>query len=90
MNLNLSTEQEDMLRQIAEVRGFESAEAFLQDALGEIVARETYFLENRDEIQEMIESGWQEAERGETLSAEEAKQQIAAWKTEALAKRTAA
>jgi len=38
----------------------------------------------------MIDEGWEELERGERLSAEDAKEQISEWKRDFLAKRAAA
>ena len=64
--------------------------AFVQESLGEIIEREVYLHEHRDQISAMIDEGWEELERGETLSAEEAKRQIGEWKQEILAKRSAA
>ncbi len=90
MTLTLTGEQEELVRQVAEWRGFASAEAFVGEALGEIIEREVYLHEHRDEISAMIDEGWEELERGETLSAEEAKQQISEWKQEFLAIRPAA
>ena len=90
MAITLTPELEAIVREDARLSGFENAETYLAERLTAMHEQELFFSENRQEISAMIEEGWEQAERGELLSPEEAKRNLSKWKQEFLAKRSAA
>jgi predicted transcriptional regulator len=91
MAITLTPEQEEQIREIAQNRGFASAEEYFNEFLAKSYETEMILFENRDEFSKMIDEGLEEAERGELLSAEEAKAEREAFKREYMAsKRSAA
>jgi len=87
MAITLTAEQEAMVRQDAELCGFATVEEYLADWIIERHERELYLYEHRDEISAMIDEDRDEINRGEELTPDEAKAEIAAMKAEWLATR---
>jgi hypothetical protein len=89
MAITLTPEQETMVRQDAEFRGFASVEEYLTEWIIETHSREVCLYEHRAEISAMIDEGWDEAQRGEWLTPEQVKENMAAMKAEWQAARRA-
>jgi hypothetical protein len=89
MAITLTPEQEAMVRQDAEFRGFASVEEYLANWIVETHERELYLHEHRDEISAMLDEGLEEIDEGEDLTPEQAKAEIAVMKADWLASRKA-
>jgi predicted transcriptional regulator len=87
MAITLTPEREAMVRQDAEFRGFANVEEYLADWIVETPERELYLHEHHDEISAMIDEGCEEAERGEFLTPEQVKENLAVMKAAWLAAR---
>ncbi len=88
--ITLTREVEEMMAEDAQALGYESPTAYVIEHLTALHESEVYLRENREEISAMIDEGWEEAERGELLTPEEAKQTMNEWKRDWVAKRSAA
>lgn len=90
MAITLTPELEAIAREGASLAGFDSAEKYVAERLAESYERDRFLVEHHDELVVMLNEGLDEIDRGETVTAEEAKRDIAEWKKEFLAKRSAA
>lgn len=90
MAITLTPELEAIAAENAQLFGYESAEAYLAAQLTAIHEADLFIRENRDEIEALLDEGLESGDREGWLTAEEAKREIAEWKKEFLAKRSAA
>ena len=78
MTITLSPEQEAQVRRAVESGEYETAEEYVSEAIKSLHENRQWL----DEQREKIEQGWQEAERGDLISAEELLENMKAWKAE--------
>ena len=90
MAITLTPELEAIAKQGASLAGFDRAETYVAARLAESYDRDRFLVEHHYELVVMLNEGLDEIDRGETLTAEEAKRDIAEWKKEFLAKHSAA
>ncbi len=90
MAITLTPELEAIAKEGANLAGFDSPETYIAQRLAESYEQDRFLVEHSDELVAMLNEGLDEIDRGETVTAEEAKREIAEWKKEFLAKRSAA
>jgi putative addiction module CopG family antidote len=76
MAIQLKPEVEELIRQGVQSGAYASAEEYLERAVRLLHDQETWLAANREDIRELIEEGWLEAERGELVSAEDLKAEL--------------
>ena len=82
MVVELSPQQEALIRPRIESGAFSNAEEVIARALDYLNAEEDWLLANKTLIQEQIQEGWDEAERGELMDAEDVKAEMERFTTE--------
>lgn len=90
MAITLTAEQEEQIREIAQNRGFASAEEYLNQLMARNYESEMAFVENREEFNKLIDEAWEEMERGEFVTPEQLKADLDEAKRDFLVKRSAA
>lgn len=88
MAVTLTPELEAMAAEGANFAGLDSAEAYVARCLAESYERDRFFVEHHDELVVMLNEGIDEIDRGELMTPEEAKSEMAEWKREWLANRS--
>jgi putative addiction module CopG family antidote len=76
MAIHLKPELEELIRQDVERGPYASVEEFVECAVTRLHEQEAWLAENRDEIRAQIEEGWQAAQRGELIPAEDVKTEL--------------
>ena len=76
MPITLTQEQEAEIRADARAHGYDRAEDYLAVRLANMHASSSFSFETEEELQHMVALGVEQADRGELLSAEEAKADI--------------
>jgi hypothetical protein len=90
MAITLTPELEAIAKEGANLAGYDSAETYVAERLAESYERDRFLVEHHDELVQMLNEGLDEIDCGETVTAEEAKRDIAEWKKEFLAARPVA
>lgn len=90
MNVQLSPELETLVMKDVERGLYDSVEDYLAQAVTMLHEQEEHLAANRDRIQDAIEAGWAEAERGEFISGDHLKRDMAAMKSKWLAEHRSA
>ncbi len=82
MTIALSPEAEAVVRETAEGSGFRSVEAYVNAVLIDRYGSDPIFCLSAVEVRAAIEIGLEQAERGELMSSEEARVEMAKWKAQ--------
>lgn len=80
MDIRLKPEVEAMIREDLQRGPYTSAEELVEQAVSQLHEREDWLAQHRDEISRKIEDGWQSAEQGRLMDADEAKSAMEAHK----------
>jgi antitoxin ParD1/3/4 len=81
MNVQLSPELESLVMKDVERGPYESVEDYVAQAVTMLHEQEEHLAANHDRIRNAIEVGWAEAERGEFVSADQARCDMDAMKS---------
>jgi Arc/MetJ-type ribon-helix-helix transcriptional regulator len=71
MDIRLRPEIEAMIRKNVERGPYKTPEEVIERAISEFHEREEWLFQHRDEIAQKIEEGWQSAQEGRLMDAEE-------------------
>ncbi len=82
MTIHLNPELEAFVRQDAASAGFASVDAYVAEVLTARHRGKVWLSEHRDEVRSAIEEGWTSAERGELMSGDHVKREMAAMKAQ--------
>ena len=82
MNISITPELENFIAAKVESGMYQSASEVVREALRLLSEREEYRQRRIEELRREIEIGWQQAERGELLTAEEAEEDMRKHKEE--------
>jgi Arc/MetJ-type ribon-helix-helix transcriptional regulator len=82
MTVHIKPELEAIMMADLKDGGFASAEEYIENAIQMLHEERLGPIENREEIAAMIEEGWEAAERGELIDADDAIAQFQAFRAE--------
>ena len=71
MNINLTSELEQLVQRRVESGHYNSPHEVLREALRLLEHRDAVFTLRKDQIRKQIEEGWQAAQRGELVDGDE-------------------
>jgi len=77
MEIRLRPELEELIKQDVQRGPYGTVDEFVEQAVSMLHDQETWFAENRAEIQTKIADGYASAQRGDLLSPEEARSKMA-------------
>jgi putative addiction module CopG family antidote len=77
MQIRLSPELADLVKQDVQRGPYESVDEFVEQAVSMLHEQEAWLAANRDVIQSKIAEGYSAAQHGELLSADEARAKLA-------------
>lgn len=90
MDVQLSPELEKLVMKDVERGPYNNVEDYLAHAVTMLHEQEEQLASNQERIRAAIEEGWAEAERGEFISADQVKRDMAAMKSKWLSERKSA
>jgi putative addiction module CopG family antidote len=76
MTIELPPELEEIVRQDMQAGIYGSMEEYLERAVMLLHNQENWLTRHRDELSAQIEEGWQDAERGDVIDAEQLKAEL--------------